>query len=64
VKPFNTHEKRLFVQMYVCGYMASYDAVGSDDYARAVVLACSAWGNMIKAGLIQDHDDDQKEQPE
>ena len=64
MKPFNTHEKRLFVQMYVAAYMGWGGFVTGERIVDGRGLAELAWQNALEAGLIQDHDADQQEQSE
>ena len=56
MKPFNTHEKREFVKLYVAAYMGSPGLTLADDFLGASERAESAWQNALEAGLIQDHD--------
>ncbi len=56
MKPFNTHEKRLFVQMYVAAYMGRNCRAFEQDWRYAIESAEEAWDRAKQAGLIQDHD--------
>ena len=56
MKPFNTHEKRLFVQMYVAAFLGAQSRMSAASMLGAVEFAADAWKNALEAGLIQDHD--------
>jgi len=56
VQPFNTHEKRLFVQMYVAAQMGGNCWTDGSIFRDAVKYAEEAWQNALEDGLIQDHD--------
>ena len=56
MKPFNTHEKRLFVQMYVAAYVGRLGYMSANEFEDAVEKAELIWSDALNAGLIQDHD--------
>ncbi len=56
MQPFNTHEKREFVKLYVAAYMGSHAVDTAFEFKEAVYCAEEAWQNALEAGLIQDHD--------
>ncbi len=56
VKPFNTHEKREFVKLYVAAYMGRNCRALEQDWRYAIESAEEAWSRANQAGLIQDHD--------